>query len=70
MKAIITYSNHYNGVDRMVEINTIQELLDLKDRERHPLIIQSFDIFFIKKEEQDKYKDADFEIEVYNDYRE
>lgn len=62
MKAYITYSNAWKcDNEREVEINTLQDLLDLKEKEGNSLIIC---------DNWRKLPNIDFFIEVYNGYRE
>lgn len=57
MKVKITYADY--SETRFKEINTLDELLYLTKEENYDIIIQ-----------QDKPKDADLEVIVYNDYLE
>jgi hypothetical protein len=66
MKALLTRTSAWNPevekLNRIIEINTISELLELMRAEGDDLIIT---------EAHGKFKnDVDFEIEVYDDYRE
>lgn len=65
MKVLITYSSSWkeNAMeDRTEEINTLEDLLNLMKKEGNDLIISP-------KQSWTK-EDVDFEIEVYNGYRE
>jgi len=57
MKVKITYANY--SEPRFKELDTLEELIYLTKEENNDIIIQ-----------QDKPKDADIEVIVYNDYLE
>lgn len=66
MRALITYTNDYtNKHTRIEEIKTLEDLINFKMKEGRSIIILSVDDW-----EKEHYPEADFVIEVYNDYRE
>jgi len=68
MKALITYASEFcsNKKSRLIEINTINELVNLMKKEHHNVIIsRSVNVYL---NDPPDFKTAEIEIEIYDDY--
>ncbi len=65
-------TNVYGRFNEVVEVSTIEQLIELMKKYKHPIILEE-NPFYRKdywREIPREYRDCEYTIEVYDDYRE